>query len=114
MKPKFEREVVFYGNHFHDFYLKLDRKTKIKIDWTIDLFEKIEIVPEKYLKHLTNTDGLYEMRIECSSNIYRVFCFFDEGKLIIAINGFQKKSQKTPSSEIDKALRIKNQYFNEK
>ncbi len=114
MKSDFVREVVFYGEHFRDFYQDLDKKTKLKVDWTINLLETVEHVPEKYFKHLSGTDGLYEIRVEFESNIYRIFSFFDKGKLVIAINGFLKKTNKTPKSEIDKALKIKNQYFNEK
>jgi phage-related protein len=114
MKSDFVREVVFYGEHFRDFYQLLDKKTKLKVDWTINLLETVEHVPEKYFKHLTNTDGLYEIRVEFESNIYRIFSFFDAGKLIVVINGFQKKINKTPKSEIEKALKIKRQYFNEK
>jgi phage-related protein len=114
MKSDFVREVVFYGEHFRDFYHGLDKKTKLKVDWTINLLETVEHVPEKYFKHLSGTDGLYEIRVEFESNIYRIFSFFDAGKLIIAINGFQKKRNKTPKSEIEKAHKIKKQYFNEK
>ena len=92
----------------------MDKKTKLKVDWTINLFETVEHVPEKYFKHLSGTEGLYEIRVEFESNIYRIFSFFDKGKLIIVINGFQKKTNQTPKSEIDKALKIKKQYFNEK
>jgi phage-related protein len=66
------------------------------------------------LKHLEGTDGLYEIRIQLGSNIYRIFCFFDAGSLIIITNGFQKKTQKTPKQEIEKALKIKLEYENEK
>lgn len=114
MKSDFVREVVFYGEHFRDFYQGLDKKTKLKVDWTINLLETIEHVPEKYFKHLSGTEGLYEIRVEFESNIYRIFSFFDAGKLIVAINGFQKKTNKTPKSETDKAFKIKTQYFNEK
>jgi len=69
---------------------------------------------EKYFKYLTNTDGIYEIRVEFESNTYRFFSFFDEGKLIITINGFQKKTKKIPKSEIEKAQRIKKQYLDEK
>jgi phage-related protein len=108
------REIVTYGDYFEKFYGKLDKRTQIKVDWTLNLIETIELVPKKYFKHLTGTDGLYEIRIEYNSNIYRVFSFFDDNKLVIAINGFQKKSQKTPIKEIDKALKIKKQYFDGK
>ena len=114
MKSYFVREVVFYGAHFRNFYQGLDKKAKLKVDWTINLLETVEHIPEKYFKHLTNTDGLYEIRVEIESNIYRIFSFFDDGKLIVAINGFQKKTNKTPKSEIEKALKIKKEYFNEK
>ena len=63
---------------------------------------------------MTGYEGLYEIRIAYSSNIYRIFCCFDEGKLIVLFNGFQKKSQKTPQKEIDKAMKIKEEYFEEK
>lgn len=72
------------------------------------------MVPSTYLKHIKGTDGLYEIRIKQSSNIFRVFCFFDEGKLVIIINGFQKKSQETPRNEIKKALKIKQEYEHKK
>ena len=110
----FVREVAFFGEHFRIFYQGLDKKAKLKVDWTINLLETVEHIPEKYFKHLTMTDGLYEIRVEIESNIYRIFSFFDAGKLIITINGFQKKSNKTPKSEIEKAHKIKKQYFDEK
>jgi phage-related protein len=100
--------------HFGKFYHGLDKKTKLKVDWTINLLETVEKVPEKYFSHLAKTHGLYEIRVKFESNIYRIFSFFDNGKLLIAINGFQKKSNKTIKSEIEKALKIKKQYFNEK
>lgn len=114
MKTEFVREVVFYGDHFQKFYQSIDKKARIKVDWTINLLETVEHVPDKYFKHLTNTDGLYEIRVECESNVYRIFSFFDKGKLIIAINGFNKKTNKTPKSQIDKAIKIKIQYFHAK
>ena len=112
MKSDFVREVVLYDEHFRAFYQRLDKRTKLKVDWTINLLETVEHVPEKYFKYLTNTDGIYEIRVEFESNIYRIFSFFDAGKIIIAINGFQKKTNKIPKSEIEKALKIKRQYFN--
>jgi phage-related protein len=90
------------------------RKTQLKVDWTLNLVETIDLVPTKYFKHLSGTDGLYEIRIEYQSNIYRVFSFFDNNKLVVVINGIQKKTQKTPKREIEKALKIKRQYFDEK
>ena len=87
---------------------------KAKIIWTFELIEEIERVPETYLKHLTGTDGLYEIRVKTGTDIYRIFCFFDQGKLIVVANRFQKKTQKTPSKEIKTALKIKDDYENRK
>ncbi len=87
---------------------------KDKIIWTFELIEDLQKIPESYLKHIENTDGLYEIRIQQGSKIFRIFCFFDQGQLVVLANGFQKKSQKTPKSEIDKALKIKKEYESEK
>lgn len=72
------------------------------------------MVPETYLKHLEGTEGLYEIRVQLASDIFRIFCFFDEGKLVVLANGFQKKTQKTPKQEIQKALKIKEEYESKK
>ncbi len=108
------RKVFLYKNYFSDFYEKQNKKVKDKILWTFKLIETINHVPEEYLKHLTGTDGLYEIRVKSGSDIFRIFCFFDEGKLIVILNGFNKKTQKTPGSEIVKALKIKKDYETEK
>ena len=72
------------------------------------------MVPEKYFKHLEGTEGLFEIRIKVGSAIFRIFCFFDEGNLVILINGFQKKTEKTPKNEIEKAERLKQKYYEDK
>ena len=71
-------------------------------------------MPEKYLKHLTGTVGLYEIRVSAGRDIFRIFCFFDEGRLVIVLNGFQKKTQKTPPNEIERAERLRKQYYEDK
>ncbi len=78
------------------------------------MIEELQIVPETYLKHIENTDGLYEIRVQLGRNIFRIFCFFDQGQLVVLAHGFQKKTQKTPKKEIEKALKIKEEYENEK
>ncbi|MCD8408677.1 type II toxin-antitoxin system RelE/ParE family toxin [Tenacibaculum finnmarkense genomovar ulcerans] len=85
-----------------------------KIFKVIEIIETYERVPTQYLKAMAGTSGLYEARIKLASNIWRVFCFFDKGKLVILLNGFQKKTQKTPKKEIKKALILMNSYFEEK
>ncbi len=107
---KKHRTIIFYKNYFKKFFIKQSVKVKKKIIWTFELIEEFERVPETYLKHIESTKGLYEIRIKTGKEILRVFCFFDRGKLIILANGFQKKAQKTPKKEIEKALRIKEEY----
>lgn len=108
------RIVKLYKNYFIDFYKTLDKKSQIKVDWTIQLIEYQELVPIQYFKKLSDTDGIWEIRVKISSNAFRILCFFDGGKLIVLENGFKKKTQKTPKTEIEKAERIKKQYFDEK
>ncbi len=104
------RKITFYKNYFQDFFSEQNKKVKAKIIWTFDLVEDLQRVPETYLKHIENTDGLYEIRIQLGSDIFRIFCFFDQGQLVVLANGFQKKSQKTPKKEIEMALKIKAEY----
>lgn len=108
------RTIVFHGNHFIEFYKGQDDKVKTKIQYVLELIKQVDRVPEKFLKYLSGTDGLYEVRVEYQSNIYRIFCCFDEGKLVILFNGFHKKTQKTPSNELEKAIRLKVEYFERK
>ncbi len=108
------RTVITYKSYFDEFVANLHPKVKAKIIWTLKLIEELQIIPETYLKHIAGTDGLYEVIIQFGSDIFRVFSFFDEGKLIVLTNGFQKKTQKTPKKEIIKALKIKNDYYENK
>lgn len=106
------RSVIFYKNYFQNFFSAQSPKIKAKIIWTLELIEQIEKVPETYLKHIESTKGLYEIRVQYGKNIYRIFCFFDNGNIIVVANGFQKKTNKTPKSEIAIALSIKTEYEN--
>ena len=108
------RTIIFYKDYFQEFFLKQRDKVKDKIIWTFDLIEDLQRVPETYLKHIENTEGLFEIRIQSGSNIFRIFCFFDKGQLVVLANGFQKKTQKTPKQEIEMALKIKEEYENER
>jgi len=108
------REVIAYKDYFEDFLIKQPIKVQNKIFKIIEAIETLERIPGNYLKLITGTKGLYEARISLASNIWRVFCFFDKGRLVILLNGFTKKTQKTPKREIEKALRLMNDYFNEK
>jgi phage-related protein len=94
------REVIAYKNYFEDFLKKQPVKVQNKIFKIIEAIETLERIPENYLKLISGTKGLYEARISLASNIWRVFCFFDKGRLVILLNGFTKKTQKTPRKEI--------------
>ena len=107
-----KREIIFYDHHFIKFYQDQNEKVKDKIKYVLELIKQVEKVPDKFLKHINGTKGLYEIRIEYQSNIYRIFCCFDKGKLVVLLNGFQKKTQKTPANEIEKAEKLMNEYLN--
>ena len=108
------REVIFYKNYFVSFLNGQNNKVKEKILWTLKLIEELAVIPTVYFKHIKNGESLYEIRIKQGTDIYRIFCFFDTGKLVVLMNGFVKKTQKTPNSEIEKALKIKKVYETEK
>ena len=111
---KMTRQIVAYKRYFLDFYEAQTDEVQRKIEWTLNLLRTIERVPKKYFDHMTGTDGLYEVRVEFGGNIFRIFSFFDKGNLVILGNGFQKKTKKTPKTEIEKALKIKKEYENER
>ncbi|MEK7249764.1 MAG: type II toxin-antitoxin system RelE/ParE family toxin [Bacteroidota bacterium] len=106
-----EREITFFENHFMDFYLQQPEAVRKKIEYVLSVIRKVERVPEKFLKHIEGTKGLYEIRVEQGSNAYRIFCCFDKGNVVVLFNAFHKKSQKTPTNEIELALKLMNLYF---
>jgi len=108
------RITYVYGTDFWGFYYSQRPGVQDKIDWVIGLVRTLRMVPEKFFKHLEGTEGLFEIRIKLGSDIFRILCFFDEGNLIILLNGFQKKTDKTPKNEIEKAERLKKNYYEEK
>ena len=106
-----ERKIIFHDRHFVDFYLEQSTKVQEKIEFVLRIIRQVERVSRKFLSPIEGTDGLYEVKIEFSSNIYRIFCCFDEGNVVVLFNGFQKKTQKTPLKEIEKAVKLKREYF---
>ncbi len=109
----FIREIFYYRNYYLTFFNTLKSEVRRKFNWTLQLISTVDRIFEKYFKHITGSDGLYEIRVEVGSNIYRVFSFFDKGQLIVLVNGFQKKTQKTPKGEIELAEKLKRKYFEE-
>ena len=108
------RQIIYYKKYFFDFFNQLATKVKEKIDHVLFVVTVAERVPMKFFQHLEGTDGLYEIRVEFQNNIFRIFCCFGEGQVIVLFNGIQKKSQKTSKGEIERALKIKTEYFDEK
>jgi phage-related protein len=106
------RTISTYGKHFIDFYSELDEEVQAKIDYVFELVKSLDVIPTRFFKHLD--DGLFEIRVEFESNIYRIFCCFDAGHLVILLNAFQKKTQKTPKQELKLAKELKKQYFIDK
>ncbi len=106
------RLITTYGDYFDEFMRTLDDKTKEKIQQGLLLLATQERLSAKFVKSIR--DGLFELRTLWNGNIYRVFFIFDDGKVVVLFNGFQKKTQKTPEREIYKALRIKADYYESK
>jgi len=103
------REIFVYKNYFYDFIATLSDKVVDKIEYALTLLESQDKVSKKFVKYLR--DDVYELRAEYESNIYRVFFIFDNGNIVVLFNGFQKKSQKTPQKELDKAIKLKEEYY---
>jgi len=111
---KIQRQIIFHDHYFTEFFIDQTEKVQNKIEYVFKIIQTVQNVPKKFLDHLTGTEGLYEIRIEFESNIYRIFCCFDKGNLVVLFNGFHKKTQKTPKKEIELALKLKEEYFNSK
>lgn len=108
------RTVKFYKQYFLEFLKAQTPQVRKKITQVLVWISTIDRLPVSILKTIKTVKGLYEIRIEYAGNIFRVFCCFDKGELIILFNGFQKKTQKTPDNEIEKAEKLMKEYFNEK
>ena len=106
------RTIIAFGDYYKNFMASLSEKERLKMKYLLSLLETEDRMPVKFIKHIS--DGIYELRLSYSGNIYRLFFIFDEGNIVVLFNGFQKKTQKTPKKEIEKALKIKQEYENEK
>ena len=98
--------------YYWDFYYKQSKSVRLKIDYVLQIIITIERIPKKFFKHIE--DGIYEIRIKSGTDIYRIFSFFDDGKLVILLNGFTKKTQKLPRKEINKAKELRHKYYEKK
>ena len=114
MPEKLPREIYYYKDYYLKFFSKLRPEVQQKINWTLELLLQLDRIPEKFFKHITGFEGLYEIRIEYASSHYRMLCFFDDGNLIILVNSFLKQTKKIPKRELNLAEKLKKQYFDEK
>ena len=108
------RTIKIYKDYFNEFYVAQTDAVRKKINYCLNVVRSVDRVPKTILRSMENTDGLYEIRVEVGSNIFRIFCCFDEGSLVILFNGFQKKTQKTPPLQLERAKKIMKEYFKEK
>ncbi|MDR0995165.1 MAG: type II toxin-antitoxin system RelE/ParE family toxin [Tannerella sp.] len=106
------RSLKAYKNYYQDFIQSLNAGAREKVLYGVLLLRTQDRLPAKYVKFIGN--GLFELRVEWQSNIYRLFFCYDEGRIIVVFNCFQKKSQKTPRKELEKAYRLMEEYYNEK
>jgi phage-related protein len=104
-----KRKIIAFGSYYNDFTKTLNNKELLKLKYILSLLENSDRMPVKFIKFIR--DGLYELRMEYNGNIFRIFFIFDDGQVVVLFNGFQKKTQKTPDNEINKALKIKEDYY---
>ena len=114
MNKKIIRQIIYYEEYYLDFFNAQKEEVRKKLNWTLQLISIQNRIPEKFFKHITGSDAIFEIRVEVGSDIFRVFSFFDKGNLVILVNGFQKKTQKTPKAEIKMAEKLKKEYLETK
>lgn len=106
---EFNRELKPYGEYYWDFYDKLNKRIKAKVDYVLQIVMSVNRIPVKFFRHIEN--GIYEIRIESDGNIYRILCFFDANQQLVLLQGFQKKTQKVPRREFQRAIKLRSQYY---
>lgn len=108
------RKILLFKSYFKDFYVAQTQTVRDKINFVLKLVESQRMIPKKFFRIIEGSDGIYEIRVEFESNIYRIFCCMDDGAVVVLFHGFQKKTQKTPQKEIKRAEAIKKEYFKSK
>ncbi len=108
------RSITLFKDYFTEFYQAQKFSVRNKINFVLNIVATQRIIPKKFFRYIEGSDGIYEIRVEFESNIYRIFCCMDEGALVVLFHGFQKKTQKTPQKEIKRAESIKKEYFKSK
>jgi phage-related protein len=110
------KEIKFYKTSsgkspIKDFLDSLSSKEAQKVTWVLSLIEEMETVSTKFYKQLSNSDGIIEVRAQIGKNNFRLLGFEYEGTFVILTNGFKKKDQKVPKSEISLAQKRKYEYL---
>ena len=110
------REIIFYKTvnnkiPVEEFLDSLSDKQVEKVLWVLRLIKQLNRVPIEYLKKLENTDDIWEVRAGSGNNEFRLLGFWLKSNFIVLTNGFKKKTQKTPKSEIKLAEKRKKDYL---
>lgn len=103
------KKIIAYKGYYSDFMSKLSEQERKKIQRALLLFETEDKIPNHYIKFIR--DGIYEFRVNYGNNEFRIFFIYDGDTIVVLFNCFKKKTQKTPNSEIEKAVKLKNEYY---
>ncbi|MCD7852089.1 MAG: type II toxin-antitoxin system RelE/ParE family toxin [Parabacteroides sp.] len=106
------KKIIAYKGYFNDFLQKLSREEQYKVLRTLDMFMTEDKMPSHYIKFIR--DGVYEFRISYGNNEFRIFFIYDGENIVVLFNCFKKKTQKTPDREINKAIKLKKEYYGTK
>lgn len=106
------KRIAIYKTYFLDFVKKLSAAEVRKVQYALDLLKTDELIPRHYIKYIR--DGIYELRVNYGSNELRIFFIYDGETIVVLFNGFRKKTQKTPDNEINKAIKLKEEYYGTK
>lgn len=106
------RKIITYKSYFSDFIKRLSKDEVNKIRRALDLFKVEDKMPRHFIKFIR--DGIYEFRVTYGSNEFRIFFIYDGDTVVVLFNAFKKKTQKTPNDEIEKALKLKEEYYDTK
>ncbi len=104
-----DRRILYYKNYFIDFFNSIDAGAQKKVAYVLNMLKTQERLSENFVKSIR--EGIFELRASHNGNTYRAFFIFDQGNIVMLFNGFQKKTQKAPQSEIEQAIKLKNEYY---
>jgi phage-related protein len=106
------RKIIAYKNYYQEFMAKLSQQERDKIRRALLLFETEDRIPRHYISYVR--DGVYEFRVTYGNKEFRLFFIYDGDTIVVLFNCYTKKTQKAPKREIDKAIKLKEEYRNER